>query len=233
MEPAQLIVLYEDNHLLAVAKPAGLLVQADRTGDPTVLDQAKTYLKHKYQKPGNVYLGLVHRLDRPVSGVLLLARTSKAASRLSEQFRGGQVVKTYLAVVTGQPSPAEGELIAFLSARGDANGRTQASKQPFAGAKEARLTYHVQNCAAGQALLEIQPHTGRRHQIRVQLALAGHPIVGDVKYGAQQALRDRSIGLHALRLEVKHPVGGTELVLTAPLPAAWPWPPSAKKQDTR
>jgi 23S rRNA pseudouridine1911/1915/1917 synthase len=229
MEPVQLTILYEDNHLLAVSKPAGLLVQGDRTGDPTVLDQAKSYLKQKYHKPGKVYLGLVHRLDRPVSGLLLLARTSKAASRLSEQFRAGQVVKTYLAVVTGRPSPAKGELTAFLSARGDPNGRTQARKQPFSGAKEAHLTYNVQNCAADRALLEIQPRTGRRHQIRAQLALVGHPVVGDVKYGAEQALPDRSIGLHALRLVVAHPIGGEELVLTAPLPAAWPWPPPSGK----
>lgn len=225
MEPDQLTILFEDNHLLAVVKPAGLLVQGDFTGDPTVLDLARGYLKQKYNKPGNVYLGLVHRLDRPVSGVLLLARTSKAAGRLSQQFRTGKVMKTYLAVVSGRPTPDRGELRAFLAPPARGSGRTRAAGRPFAGAKEASLSYHVQNCMADHTLLEIQPATGRRHQIRAQLALIGHPVVGDVKYGARQALPDLSIGLHALRLVVAHPVGGDELVLAAPLPVSWPWPP--------
>jgi len=231
MVPDQLIILFEDNHLLAVAKPAGLLVQGDRTGDPTVLDQARSYLKQKYNKPGHVYLGLVHRLDRPVSGVLLLARTSKAAGRLSQQFRTGKVTKTYLAVVSGRPIPDRGQLRAYLAPPAGRSGRTRAAGRPFTGAKEARLSYHVQNCLADHALLEIQPGTGRRHQIRAQLALIGHPIVGDVKYGARQALPDLSIGLHALRLVVAHPVGGDQLVLTAPLPVGWPWPPLPDKND--
>jgi len=225
MEPADLTILYEDNHLLALAKPAGILVQGDRTGDPTLLELAKVYLKDKYGKPGQVYLGLVHRLDRPVSGVVLLARTSKAASRLGKQFREGSVTKTYLAVVNGLPEPASTELVAYLAPRSGAGGRTLASTTRFSEAKEARLIYHVKNCAAGMALLEIEPSTGRRHQIRAQLALYGHPIVGDLKYGAAAPLPDRSIGLHALRLLITHPVRGDALSLTAPLPAGWPWPP--------
>ncbi len=225
MGPADLKILYEDNHMLAVAKPAGILVQGDRTGDPTLLEQAKAYLKEKYGKPGQVYLGLIHRLDRPVSGVVLLARTSKAAGRLGKQFREGRVTKTYLAVVNGLPEPVSAELIAYLAPRPGAGGRTLARTTRFAEAKEARLVYHVKNSAAGMALLEIEPRTGRRHQIRAQLALYGHPIVGDLKYGAGTPLPDRSIGLHALRLVITHPVGGEALSLTAPLPAGWPWPP--------
>ncbi len=228
MEPGDLTILHEDNHLLAVAKPGGLLVQGDRTGDVTLLELAKAYLKAKYRKPGNVYLGLVHRLDRPVSGVVLLARTSKAAGRLGQQFREGTAIKTYLAVVHGRPAHQEAEAVAYLAPHADASGRTHASAHPFAGAKEARLSYCMQDCVENRpekiALLEVRPHTGRRHQIRAQLALLGHPIVGDVKYGAAGPLPPRGIGLHALRLIVAHPIGGAKVVLTAPLPAGWPWP---------
>jgi 23S rRNA pseudouridine1911/1915/1917 synthase len=224
MPPPDLNILFEDNHLLAIAKPAGLLVQGDRTGDVTLLHQAKAYLKARYAKPGNVYLGLVHRLDRPVSGVVLLARTSKAAGRLAAQFRTGQVGKTYWAVVQGVPAPRAGELVAFLAHQGDCTGRTRAGWQPFVGAKEAKLRYRVKEQSDRFSLLEVQPVTGRRHQIRAQLALMGHPILGDRKYGADAPLADRSIGLHALRLEVAHPIGGERVILEAPLRLAWPWP---------
>jgi 23S rRNA pseudouridine1911/1915/1917 synthase len=225
MEVGDLHVLFEDNHLLAVAKPAGLLVQGDRSGDVTLLVLAKDYLRKKYVKPGNVFLGLVHRLDRPVSGVVLLARTSKAASRLGRQFREGRVGKTYLAVVVGSPSPPEAELVAYLAGRVDNQGRTEARRQPFGGAKQAQLRYRVLACQEGYTLLEVEPATGRRHQIRAQLALAGWPILGDVKYGAPGRLPGRIIALHARRLQVAHPVGGRTVTLNVEPPPDWPWPP--------
>ena len=220
----KLEVLYEDNHLLAVNKPAGLLVQGDHSGDRTLLDVAGSYLKHKYDKPGRVYLGLVHRLDRNVSGVVLLATTSKAAGRLSGQFRDGTVDKTYRAVVAGHPPHGEGELRSWLAAKGDARGVTRAEQQSFAGARECLLRYNVVEAKGGWSLVEVKPVTGRRHQIRAQLALEGHPLLGDVKYGSRQRLADHRIALHALSLTVSHPVGGKSLTLTAPLPEDWPWP---------
>jgi 23S rRNA pseudouridine1911/1915/1917 synthase len=221
---ADLKVLYEDNHLLGVAKPAGMLVQGDSTGDPTLLDLARAYLKLNYAKPGNVYVGLVHRLDRPVSGVVLLARTSKAASRLSAQFRAGTPRKEYLAVIEERPAAAAGELCAHLAAQGDAQGMTRAAGAPFVGSREARLRYRVEAAARDRTLVHVDLLTGRRHQIRVQFALVGCPIWGDRKYGSSHVLAGR-IALHAARLEVAHPVSGQPLVLEATPPAdGWPWP---------
>ena len=216
-------VLHEDNHLLAVHKPAGLLVQGDRSGDATLLDAAAAYLKQKYAKPGNVYLGLVHRLDRNVSGVVLLARTSKAAARLSDRFRTGAVVKVYRAVVAGRPA-GDDELRSWLAAKGDARGVTRAEPSPFDGARESLLRYHVLKSAAAWSLVEVRPVTGRRHQIRAQFALAGHPLLGDVKYGSGRRLPDHRIALHASSLTVAHPVGGKQMTFIAPEPEDWPWP---------
>lgn len=227
----QLTVIHEDNHLLAVDKPAGLLVQGDRSGDATLLDVARAYLKERYDKPGNVYLGLVHRLDRNVSGVVLLAKTSKAAARLSAAFRTGRVAKHYLAVVTAAPAVAEAELRAWLAAAGDARGATRAEFAAFPGAKEAVLRYRLRERDGGLALLDVVPVTGRRHQIRAQLALIGCPLLGDVKYGAPAPLPDRRLGLHAWRLELEHPVGGAPLTLTAPPDRTWPWPPAPDRKD--
>ncbi len=223
MSGHELHILHEDNHLLVVVKPAGLLAQGDRTGDVSLLDLCKADLKARFGKPGNVYLGLVHRLDRPVSGVMVLARTSKAASRLSAQFRDAQVRKTYRAVVEGAPPAPEGDLVGHLAAEGDQDGRTRWSASPFPGSREADLRYHVLAAAPGRSLLEVRPQTGRRHQIRVQLAAAGCPVAGDVKYGAPAPLPDRSVALHAWRLELAHPVGGGLLVFTAPVPESAPW----------
>jgi 23S rRNA pseudouridine1911/1915/1917 synthase len=226
----ELEVLYEDNHLLAVNKPAGLLVQGDRSGDESLLDVAGSYLKHKYDKPGNVYLGLVHRLDRNVSGVVLLATTSKSAGRLSGQFRDGTVDKVYQAVVVGRPPAGGDQLRSWLSAKGDSRGVTRAEQEVFPGARESLLGYNVVESRGGWSLVEVKPVTGRRHQIRAQFALAGHPLLGDVKYGSQRRLADHRIALHALSLTVSHPVGGKMLTLTAPLPEDWPWPVSTLKE---
>ncbi len=228
----ELEILYEDNHLLAVHKPAGLLAQGDRSGDETLVEVVGSYLKHKYAKPGRVYLGLVHRLDRNVSGVVLLARTSKAAGRLSGQFRDGTVDKVYQAVVMGRPSSGGGELRGWLAAKGDPRGVTRAALKPFPGARESLLRYNVVESRGGWSLVEIRPVTGRRHQIRAQFALAGHPLLGDVKYGSQRRLADHRLALHALSLTVFHPVGGKMLTLTAPLPGDWPWPVLPEKERT-
>ncbi len=217
-------VLHEDNHLLVVHKPAGLLSQGDDTNHVSLLELARDYVRDKYDKPGNVYMGLVHRLDRPVSGVMVLARTSKAAARLSKQFRDGTVRKTYLAVVRGCPLSADGELVHHMGQRGDRERRTPIEDHPFAGSKEARLEWTVTRGDPHLSVLRVHPITGRRHQIRAQLAAAGHPIVGDRKYGDEEALPDRSIALHAWRLELDHPVGGARLEFVSPPPRREPWP---------
>jgi len=222
-------VIYEDNHLLVVDKPAGLLAQGDRSGDATLVAVAAAYLKQKYAKPGKVYVGLVHRLDRNVSGVVVLARTSKAASRLSTQFREGSVHKTYQAVVAGQPDPPRGEFVSWLAAVGDRRGVTRAEPKVFSGARESRLRYDVTETRRGFALVRVEPVTGRRHQIRAQLALLGCPLLGDVKYGSIWRLPDHRLALHAIRLEFAHPVGGQALVCEASLPRDWPWPDPASK----
>jgi 23S rRNA pseudouridine1911/1915/1917 synthase len=228
----ELEILYEDNHLLAVSKPAGLLVQGDRSGHETLIDVARAYLKLKYAKPGRVYLGLLHRLDRNVSGVVLLARTSKAAGRLSSQFRDRKVDKVYQAVVKGEFARDKGEMKSWLAAKGDTGGVTRAQNEPFPGARESRLAFRVLATAPGWSLVEVRPLTGRRHQIRAQFGLAGHPLLGDVKYGSKRKLADRRLALHAFSLTVSHPVGGNELTLTAPLPQDWPWPVGAQKERT-
>ncbi len=222
-------VIYEDNHLLVVDKPAGLLAQGDHSGDHTLVAAAAAYLKEAYAKPGNVYVGLVHRLDRNVSGVVVLARTSKAAGRLSSQFRAGAVHKTYLAVVSGVPEPDRGEVVSWLAATGDRRGVTRAAATAFPGARESRLRYDVTATDGRFALAEIKPTTGRRHQIRVQLAQLGCPLLGDIKYGSAWRLADHRLALHASRLTIKHPVGGRDLVFEAPLPRDWPWPDPASK----
>ena len=222
-------VICEDNHLLVVDKPAGLLAQGDHSGDSTLVEVAAAYLKEKYSKPGNVYVGLVHRLDRNVSGVTVLARTSKAAARLSAQFRDNAVRKTYLAVVAGTPQPEEGEVKSWLAAAGDHRGVTQARTAPFSGAKESLLRYNVTETANGMALVSIRPVTGRRHQIRAQMALIGCPLLGDVKYGSEWRLADHRLALHAITLEIAHPVGGRTLAFAAPVPGNWPWPDPASQ----
>jgi 23S rRNA pseudouridine1911/1915/1917 synthase len=211
-----LVVLYEDNHCLAVLKPAGMLTAGDRTGDVSLLELARQYVKQKYKKPGNVYLGLVHRLDRPVSGVVLFARTSKAAARLSEQFRRGIVRKIYEAWVEGRPMQASGTLTDHLLK--DKKFNVVASVSPAtSGARLAALDYRTIDDRPGQTLLEVHPRTGRSHQIRVQLASRGMPVVGDVKYGAKPG-RPGSIALHAAELTFQHPIRDEPVTVRAQRP---------------
>jgi len=220
-----LAILFEDNHCLAVDKPAGLLSQGDATGDPSVVDLARDYLRARYSKPGNVYVGLVHRLDRPTSGVVLLARTSKGAARFSEQFRKGEVAKTYEAIAEGSWADESGEWEDWLLK--DARTNVVVAVPPeTAGAQVARMAYRVTGRQAGRIALELSPTTGRGHQLRVQLASRGLPIVGDAKYGARSRLlaRDRRprIALHARELRIKHPTRPEPLTIASPLPADWP-----------
>jgi 23S rRNA pseudouridine1911/1915/1917 synthase len=218
-------ILYEDNHCLAVNKPAGMLSQGDSTGDPSVVDLARDYLKKAYSKPGNVFVGLVHRLDRPTSGVVLVARTSKGAARLSEQFRDGLVQKTYLAVAEGAWPDDSGEWSDWLVK----DERTNVVSTARAGGAEARpanLAYRVLHRSPGLVTFELRPTTGRGHQLRVQLASRGLPIVGDRKYGASTRLMaldgQPRIALHAQVLRFKHPTLPEPREVVAPIPADWP-----------
>ena len=196
-------VLYEDNHLLAVMKQSGVLTMGDDTGDTTMVDLARDYLKVRYNKPGNVFVGVVHRLDRPVSGVLLFARTSKAASRLSDQFRRGVVQKVYRAIVDGVPAEKSGEYVDWLLKDRDSN-IVSSVPQTTPGAKHSVLKYQVLANRSGSSLVSIQPQTGRSHQIRVQFASRGCPIEGDAKYGSTKP-GGGSILLHAQQLSLEHP----------------------------
>jgi 23S rRNA pseudouridine1911/1915/1917 synthase len=208
-------VLYEDNHLIAVNKPSGVPVQPDVSGAVSLMDMTREYIKKKYHKPGNVFLGLVHRLDRPVSGVVLFARTSKAASRISEQLRSRTVEKTYLALVHGEVGPPAGSIISFLK-KGEK--KVHLVEEGEEAARKALLSYRTLWTMKGKSLLEIRLHTGRKHQIRVQLAGLGHPVEGDLKYGAPYALSDGNIRLTALSLTFKHPTRDEGITIKAPAP---------------
>jgi 23S rRNA pseudouridine1911/1915/1917 synthase len=220
-------VLYEDNHCLAVAKPAGLLTQGVPTGVPTLEAMAKDYLKEKYKKQGRVYLGIPHRLDRPVSGVVLFARSTKSAQRLAEQFRKRQVRKVYVAVVEGIVEPLEGVWDDWLLKVKD-ESRAELATAETPGARRARLRYCRLGTIPSGSLLEIEPETGRIHQIRVQAAARGWPIRGDFLYGARlpfgppaELPRDRIIALHARTLTFMHPIKYEPITVTAPFSADW------------
>jgi len=192
-------ILYEDNHLIAVFKPAGLLVQGDETGDVCLMDEVKDYLKQKYNKPGKVFLGLLHRLDQPVSGIVLFAKTSKGASRLSEQFRNHTIQKTYHVLVEGVPVDEKGTLVHYLIKNKDTNV-VKAYNEEKEGSLRAELDYEVEESNGKVSLLKINLKTGRPHQIRCQLAHMGHPIVGDMKYGSKQKHKNGEIALCATSL---------------------------------
>lgn len=211
-------VLYEDNHLIAVYKPAGVLVQGDITGDPTLMDEVKYYLKQKYHKTGKVFLGLLHRLDRNVQGVILFAKTSKGASRLSEQFRNHTVEKIYHAVVEGKPKKSSETLVHWLTKDAESN-RTTVHGRQTAASQQAELSYEVVTSSKKYSLLKIKLGTGRSHQIRAQLGHIGCPIVGDVKYGASKQLPNQVLALAATSLGFKTATGEELKMVTVPIPS--------------
>ena len=215
-------ILYEDNHLMIVNKKPGEIVQGDKTGDIPLVESLKEYIKERDNKPGNVFLGVVHRLDRPVGGVVIFAKTSKALSRLNEMLREGRIHKTYWALTRGLPEPAEGELKHYITTV-ERNNKSYASATPKAGAKEARLRYRLLGQGDNFNLLEINLLTGRKHQIRVQLSAIGCPIRGDLKYGDRRSNPDGNISLLARSIEFEHPVSHTPISVTAPLPDERIW----------
>ncbi|MCB0525070.1 MAG: RluA family pseudouridine synthase [Lewinellaceae bacterium] len=215
-------IIYEDNHLLAINKPAGMLVQGDKTGDPTLTDWGKQYLKEKYEKPGAVFLHPCHRIDRPVSGAVLFARTDKALSRLNIMFRDKKVQKTYLALVLKSTPATSGTLTHYLL-KDEKRNVVEAKIHPFRDAKESITTYEVIRNINGLTLLRVSPITGRSHQIRAQLAAIGCPILGDLKYGAPKPLEDASIGLHSWRIELEHPVKKEPVFIEADVPETQWW----------
>jgi 23S rRNA pseudouridine1911/1915/1917 synthase len=212
-------VLYEDNHLLVVNKPAMLPTMGVSDDRPSLISEAKQYLKQKYNKPGNVYLGIVSRLDAPVTGVLIMAKTSKAASRLTQQFRGRDVEKEYWAAVDGLVRPSSGRMIDHLR-KDERHRRMHIAPGDASDSQEARLWYETEQSLEIGTLLKVRLETGRKHQIRLQLSHAGHPIIGDRKYGSRTPF-PRGIALHARRLKVMHPVKQEPIQWVAPLPASW------------
>jgi 23S rRNA pseudouridine1911/1915/1917 synthase len=219
MKREPLVVVYEDNHLLVIVKPAGLATMGVAEGTPSAVTEARRYLKQAYDKPGNVYIGVVSRLDAVASGVLVLARTSKAAARLSEQFRESQPEKLYWAAVGAAPDPPAGQLEHWVL-KNERQRNMEVVRKHAPGAQRARLGYRTLQALQNGALLEVRLETGRKHQIRLQLAEIGCPILGDKKYGSRQAF-PAGIALHARRLVIEHPTRKSPLEFVAPLPAAW------------
>ena len=215
-------VVYEDNHIIVVNKTASEIVQADKTGDTPLSETVKQYLKEKYQKPGNVFLGVTHRLDRPVSGLVVFAKTSKALTRLNEMFRTSEVKKTYWAVVKNAPKEPEGELVHFL-VRNEKQNKSYAYDKEVPKSKKAILDYRLVGRSENYYLLEVDLKTGRHHQIRCQLAKMGCPIKGDLKYVSPRSNPDGSICLHARRIRFVHPVSKELIELEAPLPEGNLW----------
>jgi len=210
-------VLYEDNHIIIVNKVPGEIVQGDKTGDQPLSEMVKEYLKEKYNKPGNVFCGVTHRLDRPTSGVVVFAKTSKALSRLNDMFRNGEIDKTYWAIVKNRPPKEEDQLIHYLIKNEKTNkSNAYANEKPHT--KKAVLHYRLIAVSQNYYLLEIDLETGRHHQIRVQLAKIGCPIKGDLKYGAARSNPDGSISLHARTISFIHPVSKEKILVTAPVP---------------
>ena len=217
-----MIVVYEDNHIIVVNKTSSEIVQGDKTGDTPLSEMVKQYLKEKYNKPGNVFIGVTHRLDRPVSGLVVFAKTSKALPRLNEMFRNGEVKKTYWAIVKECPKETEGELVHYL-VRNEKQNKSYAYDKEVKNSKKAILHYKLIGHSQNYYLLEVDLKTGRHHQIRCQLAKMGCPIKGDLKYGAQRSNPDGSICLHARMVKFIHPVSKELIELTAPVPAGNLW----------
>lgn len=225
-------ILYEDNHLLVVNKHAGDLVQPDPSGESALEDQIKAYIKVRDQKPGEVFLGVVHRIDRPVSGAVLFAKTSKALSRLNEMIRSGAIHKIYWALTETRPEPEEGSLCHYIVRDGKSN-RSRAYDTPKADAKQARLNYVVRGASTHYTLVEVELLTGRHHQIRAQLSKIGCPIKGDLKYGARRSNPDGGISLHSRSVSFEHPVRKEPLTVVAPVPHdnLWTFFEQAVKQE--
>ena len=215
-------VLYEDNHIIVINKEAGEIVQGDKTGDASLCDTMKQYLKEKYAKPGNVFIGLPHRLDRPVSGIVVFAKTSKALERLNRMFSEGAVKKIYWALTKGIPNPTEAEINSWIL-RNEKMNKSFSYPKEVKGAKRAQLHYRLAAASQNYNLIEVELKTGRHHQIRCQLSSIGCPIKGDLKYGAQRSNPDGSISLHARYIEFTHPVSKELIAITAPLPGDRLW----------
>lgn len=214
--------MYEDNHIIIVNKAPGEIVQGDKTGDEPLVETVKRYLKEKYAKPGNVFCGVVHRLDRPVWGLVVFAKTSKALARLNEMFREGKVKKTYRAITRSLP-PKEADRLTHYITTTERNNKSYASLTPRPGAKEAVLSYTLLASSDRYHLLEVNLETGRKHQIRVQLSSIGCPIKGDLKYGDKRSNPDGSISLQAHSIEFEHPVSHKPIAVTAPTPDDTLW----------
>ena len=217
-----MIVVYEDNHIIVVNKTSSEIVQGDKTGDTPLSEMVKQYLKEKYNKPGNVFIGVTHRLDRPVSGLVVFAKTSKALPRLNEMFRNGEVKKTYWAIVKECPKETEGELVHYL-VRNEKQNKSYAYDKEVKNSKKAVLHYKLIGHSQNYYLLEVDLKTGRHHQIRCQLAKMGCPIKGDLKYGFPRSNPDGSICLHARTVQLVHPVSKEMIQLTAPVPEGNLW----------
>lgn len=215
-------VIYEDNHIIVVNKTSSEIVQGDKTGDIPLSEIVKQYIKEKYDKPGNVFLGVTHRLDRPVSGLVVFARTSKALTRLNDMFRNNEVKKTYWAVVKQCPPQDEGELVHYL-VRNERQNKSYAYDEEMKNSKKAILHYRLIGHSQNYYLLEVDLKTGRHHQIRCQLAKIGCPIKGDLKYGFPRSNPDGSICLHSRRVQFVHPVSKELIDLVAPLPSGNLW----------
>jgi len=218
----QLQVLYEDNHIIAVNKRPSDIVQGDKTGDAPISDFVKQYIKEKYNKPGDVFVGTVHRIDRPVSGIVLFAKTSKALARLNQMFQSKEIQKTYWAVVKNKPKNIKGKLVHYLK-KNEAKNMSRAFEKEQQGALRSELDYELILSLDNYHLLEITPHTGRHHQIRVQLSSIGCPIKGDIKYGFDRTNKDASIHLHARKIEFIHPVKKEPVSIIAPPPNEVIW----------
>jgi 23S rRNA pseudouridine1911/1915/1917 synthase len=221
-------IFYEDNHLLAIYKPAGLIMQRDHKNKANLLDLARFWIKEQKAKPGNVFIGMVHRLDAPVAGVVVLARTSKAAARLSDQFRRGTIEKQYLAVVEGRPPKAADRLENFITRSGRFS---RIAPRSAPGVQEAALGYRLLHSLENKSLLAVTLETGRRHQIRLQLSHIGCPILGDVHYGAACAMTNGRIALLAREIAMDHPTRKTRLRFESPFPLGWPWDVEEKEDN--
>ena len=211
-------ILFEDNHIVVINKRSGDITQGDKTGDSPIGEEVKLFLKEKYDKPGNVFLGVVHRLDRPVSGILMFSKTSKSLERLSKMFREKEIQKTYWAIVEKSPELPENNLVDYLAKKADQN-KSYVVNEKHPGSKKASLTYRVLATSERYTLLEVDLHSGRHHQIRVQLSNIGCVIKGDLKYGAKRSNTDGSISLHARKIGFEHPVSKEFIEVTAPCPA--------------